>query len=89
MHERAPCVTNRAELPPKMTDRLQIIDLVTNGPLKTGCRRKRVEDLLDYMGTWRHKRLKATIEGREIYSVSTCTHVASRILLDLHVHSLP
>jgi hypothetical protein len=55
--------TATAELPPNMTDCLQVSDLVTNGPLKAGCRRKRAEDLYEYMQTWRHKRLKARADG--------------------------
>ena len=48
-----------------MTDRLQVIDLVTNGPLKAGMRRKRVQDLYDYMVSWRHQRLKAKSEQQQ------------------------
>eukprot|EP01043_Picozoa_sp_COSAG02_P031271 COSAG02_NODE_2032_length_10063_cov_11.627057_8_plen_223_part_00 len=54
------------ELPPNMTDRLQVIDLVTNGPLKSGMRRKRVTDLYDYMTTWRFKRAKALADGETL-----------------------
>ena len=57
------------ELPPNMTDRLQIIDLVTNGPLKSGMRRKRVYDLYDYMQQWKHERLKALADRAEDESV--------------------
>ena len=56
------------ELPPNMTDRLQVIDLVTNGPLKSGMRRKRVSDLYDYMVTWRSKRSKALTDGEPLPS---------------------
>ena len=36
------------ELPPKMTDVLQVMDLVVNGPLKAAIRRHRTRMLLSY-----------------------------------------
>ena len=49
-----------------MTDRLQVIDLVTNGPIKTGNRRKRVEDLIEYMQSWRIRRMRAKAREEEL-----------------------
>jgi hypothetical protein len=41
-------------------------DPVTNGPLKAGIlRRKRVQDLYDYMVSWRHQRLRAKSEQQQ------------------------
>jgi hypothetical protein len=37
-----------ALLPPNMTDVLQVIDLVVNGPLKQHIRTKRAERIVDY-----------------------------------------
>lgn len=44
-------------LPVKMTDILQVMDLIVNGPAKAGIRRARCENLFDYFQSW--KRLKA------------------------------
>ena len=50
-----------AELPPKMTDILQVMDLVVNGPLKAAIRRRRCHGLFDYFQSWKVKRLAATV----------------------------
>lgn len=44
-------------LPPKMTDKLQIMDLVVNAPLKAGIRRDRVQSLFSYFQSWKIARL--------------------------------
>jgi hypothetical protein len=41
------------ELPVNMSDILQVMDLVVNGPLKAHLRRRRVQTLYDYFQTWR------------------------------------
>lgn len=45
------------ELPPKMTDILQPMDLVANAPLKTAIRRTRGQALFDYFQSWKHTRV--------------------------------
>jgi hypothetical protein len=55
MHQQG--VAN-ALLPPNMTDRLQVMDLVTNAPLKSGIRRARCEALFDYLQEWKINRLE-------------------------------
>ena len=45
-------------LPPKMTDHLQIMDLVVNAPLKASIRRMRVQNLFDYFQAWKIRRLQ-------------------------------
>lgn len=47
------------ELPPKMTDILQVMDLIVNGPLKAAIRRHRIEGLFNYFQSWKIKRLAA------------------------------
>ena len=47
------------KLPPNMTGKLQVMDLVTNGPLKAGIRRERVVQLLNYFQNWKIARLMA------------------------------
>lgn len=51
------------ELPPKMTDILQVMDLVVNGPLKASIRRHRVHGLFDYFQSWKIARLQAVAQG--------------------------
>ena len=46
-----------APLPPKMTDSLQVMDLVVNQPLKAAIRRARCGSLFNYFQNWRLKRL--------------------------------
>ena len=46
------------ELPPKMTDVLQVMDLIVNGPIKSGIRRERIQALFDYFQNWKIDRLK-------------------------------
>lgn len=46
------------ELPPKMTDILQVMDLIVNGPLKAGIRRARIEDLFSFFQSWKIARLQ-------------------------------
>ena len=45
-------------LPPNMTDLLQVMDLVVNGPVKAGIRRERIAAIFDYFQNWRIKRLQ-------------------------------
>ena len=40
-------------LPPKMTDRLQVMGPVANGPRKLWVRRKRTKALYDYFQKWK------------------------------------
>ena len=49
-------------LPPKMTDILQVMDLVVNGPVKAGIRRKRIEAIFNYFQSWKIKRLQHAAE---------------------------
>ena len=42
-----------------MTDVLQVMDLVVNGPLKAAIRRRRCTGLFDYFQAWKIKRLAA------------------------------
>ena len=49
------------ELPPKMTDILQVMDLVVNGPLKAAIRRSRTSNLFDYFQQWKVKRMTASL----------------------------
>jgi hypothetical protein len=46
------------KLPKNMTGKLQIMDLVVNGPYKAAIRRKRVAKLFDYFQSWKIKRLQ-------------------------------
>lgn len=45
-------------LPPKMTDQLQVMDLVVNAPLKAGIRRDRIQNMFTYFQTWKFERLQ-------------------------------
>ena len=45
-------------LPKNMTDILQVMDLVVNGPVKAGIRRFRIEALFNYFQSWEIKRLQ-------------------------------
>jgi hypothetical protein len=47
------------QLPPNMTDVLQVIDLVVNGPIKRRVRRERASILYKYMRHWRIKAMEA------------------------------
>jgi hypothetical protein len=46
------------ELPPKMTDILQVMDLLVNGPIKAGIRRARVDALFGFLQNWKIQRLQ-------------------------------
>ena len=46
------------ELPPKMTDHLQVMDLVVNGLVKAGIRRARIDALFNFMQSWKIERLQ-------------------------------
>lgn len=48
-----------APLPKNMTDKLQVMDLVVNGPYKAGLRRERTASLFDYFQSWKLKRFQA------------------------------
>lgn len=48
------------ELPPKMTDILQVMDLAVNGPLKAAIRRMRSQALFSYFQEWKIARLTAS-----------------------------
>ena len=50
-------ITSEA-LPPKMTDILQAMDLIVNGPVKAGIRRARVTALFNFFQSWKIKRLQ-------------------------------
>lgn len=50
-------------LPKNMTDILQVMDLVVNGPLKAGVRSERADALYDYFQTWRFKVSQAQVAG--------------------------
>jgi hypothetical protein len=54
-----------AKLPKNMTDILQVMDLVVNGPLKAGVRRAIVEEFYDHFQAFRIQALKAEKEGRQ------------------------
>ena len=54
------------ELPPKMTDLLQVMDLVVNGPLKASIRKNRSMELFDFFQDWKIRRLSAAAEKREL-----------------------
>ncbi len=43
-------------LPPNMTDKLQVVDLAINGPLKTRCRMERGKQLMNHLSAWRAER---------------------------------
>ena len=45
-------------LPPKMTGSLQVMDLVVNGPVKSGIRRIRVQSIFDYFQIFKIRRLQ-------------------------------
>lgn len=45
-------------LPPNMTDVLQVMDLVVNAPLKSAIRSHRCEEIFDYFQAWKMKRLQ-------------------------------
>ena len=45
-------------LPPNMTDLLQVMDLIVNGPVKSGIRAARIDALFDYFQSWKIKRLQ-------------------------------
>ena len=46
------------ELPPRMTDILQVMDLIVNGPVKAGIRRARVTALFNFFQGWKIERLQ-------------------------------
>ena len=45
-------------LPPNMTDSLQVMDLVVNGPVKSGIRRRCITAVFDYFQSFKIKRLQ-------------------------------
>ena len=54
------------ELPAKMTDILQVMDLIANGPLKAAIRRRRTKGLFAYFQSWKLKRLSAHVKGEPL-----------------------
>ena len=44
-------------LPPNMTDLLQVMDLVVNGPIKADIRRAHIQAIFDYFQSWKIRRL--------------------------------
>ena len=52
------------ELTPKMTDILQVMDLIANGPIKVGIRRERCNQLFNFFQAWKLLRLKAQLDGK-------------------------
>jgi len=57
-------ITER-KLPKNMTGKLQIMDLVVNGPYKAAIRRKRIASLFQYMQSWKVKRLQEMAKAAE------------------------
>jgi hypothetical protein len=53
------------KLPKNMTGKLQIMDLVVNGPYKAAIRRKRVSSLFEYMQNWKVSRLQEMANAPE------------------------
>jgi hypothetical protein len=51
-------------LPKKMTDILQVMDLIVNGPVKAAIRRKRVEVIFNYFQSWKIKRLQHEVAAK-------------------------
>jgi hypothetical protein len=45
-------------LPKKMTDILQVMDLIVNGPVKAAIRRNRIQVIFNYFQSWKIKRLQ-------------------------------
>ena len=45
-----------------MTGKLQIMDLVVNGPYKAAIRRKRIANLFNYFQSWKFKRLQELVK---------------------------
>ena len=54
------------ELPPKMTDILQVMDLIANAPLKSAIRKRRAIGLFAYFQEWKVRRLLAEKDGAEL-----------------------
>jgi hypothetical protein len=54
------------ELPPKMTDILQVMDLIANAPLKSAIRKMRAMGLFAYFQDWKVKRLLAEKDDLEL-----------------------
>ena len=52
-------------LPPNMTDVLQVMDIVVNAPLKAGIRRVRCGALYDYFQSWKIKRLQELVKPEQ------------------------
>jgi hypothetical protein len=47
-----------------MTDILQVMDLITNGPVKSGIRRERCDALFEYFASWKQARLQAQLDKK-------------------------
>lgn len=45
-------------LPKNMTDKLQVMDLVVNAPVKNGIRNARIQSLFEYFQSWKIRRLQ-------------------------------
>ena len=45
-------------LPPNLTDLIQVMDLIVNGPVKSGIRVERIQALFNYFQSWKIKRLQ-------------------------------
>ena len=45
-------------LPPKMTDILQVMDLIVNGPVKAGIRQARITAIFNFFQSWKIARLQ-------------------------------
>ena len=50
-------ITER-KLPKNMTGKLQVMDLMVNGPYKAAIRRERISSIFDYFQSWKIKRLQ-------------------------------
>ena len=53
------------KLPVNMTGKLQIMDLVVNGPYKAGVRRRRCHALFEYLQSWKIRRLQQLLKPLE------------------------
>ena len=49
-----------------MTDILQVMDLIVNGPVKSGIRRERCDMLFDYFQSWKLARMVAQRDNKPL-----------------------
>lgn len=78
------------ELTPMMTDVLQVMDLIANGPMKSGIRRERCEQLFEFFQSWNVNQLKAQViqlklpklhppKPKVVVGLLTCPKSAARL----------